>query len=189
MRHWISLRKHLPAFHYLSSFLSEGASFASHLSPGFSSEPLWFCFFVSSLLPSVAQRWIAFEWRPWPCVLLTISEPCNYVILCPGFAPSQRPQSALVQSHVRKGWLDVSVSFFEQPLCTIIWSVWCATWPVPAMKVPYKGNSLHSNNVILLLFWKKEKCLLCFFGLHNFWKSERQAEQLFCDVTVLTLVV
>lgn len=119
--------------------------------------PSGFCFPLSWLLASAAQWGIAFEWRPRPCVLLTVSEPCNYVILCLGFAPSppspQRPQSALAQSRIRKGWLDVSVS--EQRLCTIIWSVWCATWPVPAWKVPYRGNSLESNKIILHLFWKK----------------------------------
>lgn len=112
--------------------------------------PSVFCFPLSQLWVSAAQRGISFEWRPRPCVLLTVSEPCNYVILCLGFVPPpSRPQSALAQPHVRRGWLDVSV--FEQRLCTIIWSVWCATWPMPALKVPYRGNSLESNKVTLHL--------------------------------------
>lgn len=89
------------------------------------------CFLFPSCLALVSalQRGIAFEWRPQPWVLLTVSEPCNYVILCLGFVPLPvRPQSALAQPHTRRGWLDILV--FQQPMCTIIWSVTCAALPI-----------------------------------------------------------
>lgn len=88
MRHWISRRKQLPAFHYPSASLSEGGCFTSHLSPAFSfPAPLFFCFPFSWLLVSAAQQrnrfWVTSatlcpRYHPWAVQL------CHFVLrICP----------------------------------------------------------------------------------------------------------